>query len=161
VLVHSSSLIREGRTIGVRGILFDISQRRESEQALRQSGAIQQSLFRAVPVGLAILQDRVMRSVNQRLCDIVGYEPRIFVNQKSEMLYESVEYYERAGRELYGELQKRGEAYLEARLRRRDGSLVDVSLYGALVEPEDPGAGLPSPSRISPSAKGGTGPSRQ
>lgn len=141
VLVHSRPLVREGVTVGLRGIVFDISERKQSELALRQREAILQSLFRAVPVGLAILQDRIMRSVNQRLCDIVGYDAKDLLNQKAAMIYESVEQFERAGRELYGELQKRGEAYLETRFRRRDGSLCDVSLYGALLEPEDPGAG--------------------
>jgi PAS domain S-box-containing protein len=38
ILLHSSPILRDGRSVGLRGIIFDITERKQAEDALRKAG---------------------------------------------------------------------------------------------------------------------------
>jgi PAS domain S-box-containing protein len=113
----------------------------EANQALARSQAELESLLRAVPAGIALVADRVMRQVNQRFCDMTGYSREELIGRTSRVLFLTDEDYQRIGEEGYAKLHAEGTGTVEARLRRKDGRVIDVLIRGALLDPSDPAAG--------------------
>jgi PAS domain S-box-containing protein len=119
-----------------------VAQERErAGEALRQSEAALRSVFKAAPIGICIMKDRVFQSANDRWYEIVGHTEAELLGQTPRQVYASEEEYQRVGRELYADLPKRGLISVETRLRRGDGALRDVILTAAPLNPHDPSAG--------------------
>jgi PAS domain S-box-containing protein len=72
----SSSLIRDsaGKPIGFRGISRDITERKQMEEALRESENKFRSLVENSIVGVYLIQDGIFKYVNSRVGDIHGYK---------------------------------------------------------------------------------------
>jgi len=119
----------------------DITERQRAQEALRQSEATLRSVFRAAPVGICILKDRVFESVNRYWCEALGYPEGSLTGKGTRMLYESDEEWERVGRELYADLHVRGLGSAETKLRCRDGSFREVVVTAAPIRQGDPSAG--------------------
>ncbi len=119
----------------------DITERKQAEEGLRQSEATLRSLFRAAPVGLTTSHERVIDLVNESFCAITGRSPGDLIGHSARQFYETDQEYERAGRELFGRLWETGLNHTETRFVRPDGSVRDVSLFAAPLEPTDPRAG--------------------
>ncbi len=97
-----------GEITGFRGVDRDITDRRQAEDALRQSEATISSVLRTAPVGICIMHNRVYKSANRYWCEVFGYPEEDLIGRTTRMLYESDEEYERVGRELYPHLQEKG-----------------------------------------------------
>lgn len=122
---------------GVSVTILDISQRKRAEEALKQSEAEFKSLFEATPAGAVMLVDRVFKRVSSKLTRMLGYTEEEMVNHSARMIYDSDEEFERAGSELYGSMEHDGLGKTEARIRRKDGSMIDVQLYVSPLDPMD------------------------
>ncbi|KAB2936234.1 MAG: PAS domain S-box protein [Candidatus Contendobacter sp.] len=139
--IHGRPLSERGETVGIAGVMMDITERKRAEEALKHSEATLRSLFSAVPVGLVTLQDRVLRSVNERFCEIVGHSRAELVGHGSRQFYETDEEYQRVGHAVYDPLWDAGFSHVETRFRRADGTWRDVSLHTAPLQPDDRTAG--------------------
>jgi PAS domain S-box-containing protein len=51
----------------------DITERQKVEKAARLSENLLSSIFRAVPTGIGVTNNRILSMVNERLCEMVGY----------------------------------------------------------------------------------------
>lgn len=122
-------------------IIRDITERKKTEEALRQSESTIRSVFRAAPVGICIMKSRAYKSANKYWCEEFGYPEETLLGKTTRMLYESDAEYNRVGQELYTNLQERGQASVETRLRRSDGSVRDVIVTAAPIQPDDLSAG--------------------
>jgi PAS domain S-box-containing protein len=118
----------------------DITARKRSEAALQQSEARLRSVFRAAPVGICIMKDRVFQAANDSWYKIIGYTEAELIGQTPRHLYESEEEYQRVGRELHTDLPKRGTVSVGTRLRRGDGAFRDVILTAAALNAHDSSA---------------------
>ncbi|MDG4595313.1 MAG: PAS domain S-box protein [Candidatus Contendobacter sp.] len=140
--IHSRPLSERGGTATITGVLMDITERKRAEEALKQGEATLRSLFSAAPVGLAVIQERVLRSVNERFCEIVGYSSAELIGRDTRWLYESDEEYQRVGHALYDTLWQQGASHCETRYRRSDGSPREVSLHAAPLQLQDRAMGV-------------------
>ena len=131
-----------GRVIGGLVIFHDVTDDRRAEDALHKSEATLQSLYRAVPVGLAIMKGRVILAANDRLCEMFGYDPGELIGQSTRGLYLNDMEYRRAGQALYGDAGERGTTFAESRMVRKDGSIREVILSTAPIDPDDRAAGV-------------------
>jgi len=102
----------------------------EAESRLR-------SVFRAAPVGIGLVCNRVLVEVNDRLCEMVGYRPDELLGRNSLMLYPGREEWEFVGREKYRQIAERGTGVVETRWRRKDGEVIDVLLSSTPLDPAD------------------------
>ncbi len=120
----------------------DITERVQAERALQESEAVLRSILDATPAGVGMLINRRFIKVNNSLCKITGYSEEELLNQFTKILYPNDEEYERIGKYLYGEMERKGLGEMEARLRRKDGSEIDVLLCLTPFDPHDLSAGV-------------------
>jgi PAS domain S-box-containing protein len=104
VLAHSIPLIRGGRTIGVRGVLFDISQRRQSEQALRDSEERYRLLFENASDAIVILDGDRAVDCNPAALRMYGCTREDIIHQHPSRFSASVQPDGRDAREKSGEM---------------------------------------------------------
>ena len=115
----------------------DVTERKRIEEALKQSEATLRGLFDAVPVGLIIVRNYLLVSVNQRFCEIVGHPQHELPNRNARRFYETEAEYLRVRDHLYGSLRQPDFGCIETRFLRPDGSFRDVSLCAAPLQSAD------------------------
>lgn len=132
----------DGSFQGSVAIHMDVTEMRMADAALRERQMKLDSLFKAAPVGLGFVKDRVYLEVNRRTEEMTGYAAAELVGQSTRLLYESDEEYERVGREKYGELDRKGIGTTTTRWKRKDGTLLPIQLTSAALVPGDRGKGV-------------------
>lgn len=140
-VLYSAATFDSGGERCVVSMVVDISERKSIEKKLHQSEAKLRSLFQTVPIGLAILKDRVFQTVNERLAEITGYSTDMLLFKSSRCLYFNDEDYQNVGKTIYGNPDSSGRNYVETSFRHRDGSARYVSMFAAPLDPEAPSEG--------------------
>ena len=100
------------------------------------------SIFAAVPAGIGLVQDRIIREVNHFSCDMLGYRPEELIGQDARILDPSIEEYERVGKTKYESISKHGKGSIETQLVRKDGKMLDILLSFVPLDPSDLSAGV-------------------
>ncbi len=124
----------DGVTEGVVIVIHDITDIQVARQEVLNREEQLRSLFVASPVGIGITKDRVILSINDRVCDISGYSEEELVGQNARMLYLSDEDYQYVGNEKYRQIELCGVGTVETRWRRKDGRIIDVLLSSAPMD---------------------------
>jgi len=119
-----------------------IEERRQAEEALRESEAKMRSIFRAAPVGIGVVSGQVLLDVNDRFCEITGYSRHELVGENARMVYPSAEDYEYVGREKYRQIREQGTGAVETRFKRKDGAIIEVLLSSTPLDPNELSAGF-------------------
>ena len=96
------------------------------------------SIFRAAPIGIGLVRDRVMLEVSEGFCALTGLSRGEMLGNTSERFYVDHEEYLRAGADAHAQLEATGSAEIETRWLSADGRRLDVFLNAALVDPKKP-----------------------
>ena len=136
-IFDESGVLTEYQSVG-----RDVTEQKRAEDALRESEASLASIFRAAPVGIGLVADRVLIRVNDRICEMTGYLPEELVGKNSRILYPSDEEYEYVGSVKYALIQERGTGTVETRWMRKDGIIRDILLSSTPLDPATIGAGV-------------------
>ncbi|MDO8835563.1 MAG: PAS domain S-box protein [Vicinamibacterales bacterium] len=124
------------------GIAHDITDRKRAEEALRRGEEELRSIFSAAPTGIAVVVGRVIQSANDRLYELTGYGHDELIGKDTRALYETGTEFERVGRDTVRQIAHAGKGSLETRWVRKDGTVLDVLLSWAQIDPQDPGRGV-------------------
>ena len=128
---------------GSVALLFrEVTERVRMQHALSVSEKRLSSIFRAVPVGIALSINRIIREANDHMFDITGFTRDELLGKATRDLYPADEEYDRVGRALSREEAREGRASVETRWVRKDGSLIDVLVGTAPLVSGDPSAGV-------------------
>jgi PAS domain S-box-containing protein len=141
-IVHAevaTRMLSKGKFIG---IARDLTERAHTEQSLQERDAQLASIFRAAPVGIGMVVNRVIREVNESLCQMTGYSREELIGRSARMLYPSDEDFEFVGREKYRQIGDRGTGVVETRWKRKDGSIRHIILSSTPLHPEDLSRGV-------------------
>jgi two-component system cell cycle sensor histidine kinase/response regulator CckA len=124
---------QEGRIIGLVGIGRDITAHKHAEEEVQRERAFFDQLVETAPEGIAIAdtQGRVLR-VNAEFVRMFGYGVDEVVGQYLDDLVAPPARWEEAEALTRSTIQG-GKNLLETVRRRKDGTLVDVSLIGASI----------------------------
>ena len=120
----------------------EIKRYERTEEALRTNEHYLVSIFRAAPTGIGVVSNRVMLTVNDRICAMSGYSREELIGQSARMLYPDAAEYDRVGLEKYDQLREHHTGTVEARWQRKDGQCIDVLLSSTPLDPQNFAAGL-------------------
>jgi diguanylate cyclase (GGDEF)-like protein/PAS domain S-box-containing protein len=122
---------------GTIWIAEDVSERRLTQESLRQLVREQQQLLDHATVGIALLRNRCLVRTNPRMEGIFGYAPGEMNGQSTRIVFPSDEAFERMGRALYSAPIGAAPFQGDMQLRRKDGSHFWARLLGTPLDPLD------------------------
>jgi two-component system cell cycle sensor histidine kinase/response regulator CckA len=131
-----------GKFTYVSGVFFDITERRQAEEDLRNREAKLSSILRAAPTGIGVVAERVLVEVNDRILEMTGYSAEELVGQSARMLYPTQEDYDFVGREKFRQIKEEGTGTVETRWRRKDGSIMEILLSSTPIVAGDLASGI-------------------
>jgi diguanylate cyclase (GGDEF)-like protein/PAS domain S-box-containing protein len=125
--------------------LDDFDTRYHQEQAqysLSQNGTHLRAVLDGAPAGIGIVINRAFIEVNQRFCDMIGYEAAELIGESSRMVYSSDEEHARVGEVKYKQISEHGHGQVETRMRRKDGGIIEVLLSSTALDRNDLSKGV-------------------
>lgn len=88
----------------------------------------------ALRLGIVRARGRIMTSVNACFSEMLGYAPEELVGQSTAMLYAGEQDFREIGEKLDAGLRRFGAASCQSRFRRKDGSLIEVTITSTCAE---------------------------
>ena len=133
VSILGAPIIHNGKQMGDYAIYRDITQRKKSEEDLRVQTAYLERLFNSAPEAIVWHdnEDRVI-SVNDEFTRVFGYTREEAIGKPINDLVATPELLSHA-RELSHKVGHGQRVESEAKRRRKDGTLIDVSILGAPI----------------------------
>jgi two-component system, cell cycle sensor histidine kinase and response regulator CckA len=129
ILSISPSIVESNDGIvHVMALVQDVTERRKSEEALREQGNKMSSIFRAAPVGIGMVVNRVLLEVNDMLCSMTGYSSEELLGQNARMLYPTQEDFDYVGKEKYRQIGQNNIGTVETRWKKKDGTVIHIIL---------------------------------
>ena len=113
-----------------------------ANEKLWQSERETKSIFRAAPIGIGVVVNRVFREVNECFCKITGYSRDELIGQNARIIYPTDEDYEYVGTQKYEEIKKTGIGSVDTRFKRKDGKIINVLLSSTPLNTADLSAGV-------------------
>jgi len=140
---HSSPMIGDDGVYYGRVWYFrDVTDQKKNEEAILKSEAEFRGLFEATPTGAVMLLDRKFKRVSSRFRDITGYTSEELIGANTRIVYPSDEVYDYVGRTLYATMNDVGLGRCETKVRRKDGTDIDVIIYANPIDRNDPSKGV-------------------
>lgn len=124
------------------GLLHDQEEHLRITRELHLREATLASIFRAAPVGIGMVVERVFNFVNERLCAMLGYSESEFRGRSARMLYETDQEFERVGTVKYDQIAVQGVGSVVTRFRTKAGDILDVLLSSCPIDPGDRSKGV-------------------
>ncbi len=83
VILHINPIIENKQAIGVRGVMIDITDRKEAEEELKQSLQTTETIVENLPFGIIIVgKDKIIRKVNKSARKLIGKESTEIIGEK-------------------------------------------------------------------------------
>jgi PAS domain S-box-containing protein len=99
------------------------------------------SIFRAAPVGIGLVSNRVIKWTNQRISDLLGYSAEELKEQSSRILYASEEEFNRVGEIKYAQIREKGIGTVETVWKCKDGTIKQILLSSTYIDSAIPEKG--------------------
>lgn len=119
---------RKGRFRQTHCLMLDITEKKETEQALENRENLLKSIFRAAPAGIGLVRKRIFVMVNDKICSMTGYSEKELIGKSARILYPNKQEFERVGKDKYGQIKQNGIGAIETRWKRKDGKIIHVLL---------------------------------
>src|SRR3989339_888159 len=143
-IADSAAPIKDGNGVvtGVVLVFRDVTDEYRTKEAVYRREQYLSSIFSAAPIGIGVVVDRILKQANPRLCEITGYVEAELLGQSSRMLYPSDEDYAWVGKEKYEQIRQKGNGTVETRIKRKDGTVIDVLLSSTPIDRTDLSQGV-------------------
>ena len=123
----------------------EITEHKRVEELFWESKEILNNILSASPIGIGIVKDRKLSWTNERMLEMMGFksddDPHDYVGKSAEVIYASKDEYERVGRIFYNELKESELVEVDAKLKRRDGSIFDGHIKMSFLDHSNPAKG--------------------
>ncbi|MCK5311872.1 MAG: GAF domain-containing protein [Desulfobacteraceae bacterium] len=114
-------------------------ERKENDDTLKEQGEVLEKILESSPVGIALVENRTFKWVNNEIVKIYGYKSKKdFENKSVEMIYPSKEDYKKAGEIIKSECSKNGKADFEYNHVRKDKTIFPAHIILNSADRKDP-----------------------
>ena len=134
---NSKPIYRGKEVVAIQGILSDISHHKQAQSALQRSEDTLKSIFLAAPIGIGLTSQRILQEVNQRICEMLGYDRDELVGKSARVLYPDQQEFEWVGEAKYAQIHEHGTGTVETRWQCKDGSIINVLLSSTALNPDE------------------------
>jgi two-component system sensor kinase FixL len=93
------------------------------------------------PIGICFARNRILEWTNETLCRMLGYEKNFLLGKPALVLYKDAQEYQRVGRELKRKVGKNDNPCVDARMVRKDGSILYCHIASCDIDPTDTAKG--------------------
>lgn len=122
---------------GTVWVVLDINRRKKLEAALRSKTAEQDAILQSTQIGITLSVDRHHQWVNRTFAEMMGFSDKELLGVSSRIHFPDEASWRKVGAEAYPVLA-RGESYAtECQMRRKDGGLIWIQLFGTAVDVRD------------------------
>lgn len=121
--------------------LNDISERKKTEDVLRESEDTLKTILSASPVGIGLVRDRRLDWANTAMYRMLGYEEGSLVGKSARILYPDSDECERVRSELHEQTARMGMGQVETRWVKKGGKVIECYLQVKLLDPSSPQKG--------------------
>lgn len=122
--------------------LNNLEREHRTLESLQESEEKLHSIFRVAPTGIGMVINRSLIEANDRFCEMTGYTREELIGLEASGIYASPDAFEFVGREKYRQIAEGGSGSVETRLKRKDGTIIDVLMSSTPIDPEDFGRGV-------------------
>jgi len=142
IIIHSKVIVHRGKSFGLRGIIFDITEKMKAEEKIIESERTLRTILAAAPVGIKLVQNRRILWCNNSMIKMTGYNFDELKNKNLKFLYHREEDYDKIGQVLYGKWDDEEYREVETLWIRKNGELMDCHLRISPVDRNDFGKGM-------------------
>ena len=136
-IAYSIPIVKEGRTVGLRGIFLDISERKRTELALKESENKFRVLAEKSLVGVYIVQDWKFKYVNPRFAEMFGYGVEEMISKMGPRDIAPAGELEKIEDEIQNKFAgENGSLYYEIVGITKKGDLVNIQVFGSMTNYE-------------------------
>jgi len=135
IIIHSSAIMHNNKPIGLRGIIFDISERKEAEKRIMESEETLRSILTAAPVGIKLVKDRQIIWCNNSMIEMTGYSLEELTNKNLGFLYPNEEEYNKVGHVLYDKWSNEEYREIETIWKKNSGELINCHIRISPIDP--------------------------
>ena len=126
-----------------------------AEASLRRSNEIVNSVLSAAPIGIGLVENRIIKRVNDAMMRMFRFDSDAdYLGKSARIVYPSEEDFQKVGDFIYNYLKAGKEAWLDAMFRRKDGTTFWGHLKVSTLYPPDPMQRAHLPYRIFHGASG-------
>jgi PAS domain S-box-containing protein len=130
-----------GNVIGLVGVISDITERKQSEQALQKSESTLKAILAASPIGICLVRNRILEWTNPAMYRIWGYDVDSLLGQSTRILYSDTKEFERIGDEFFSAIEQHGFGKAETQWVTKKGERIDCYLQGCRLDHLDSSKG--------------------
>lgn len=118
---------------------IEASNCRGAEKSLKRSNEIVSSILSACPIGIGLVENRIIKRVNDAMRRIFRFESEAdYVGESAQILYPSDEDFQKIGEYIFSRFKAGKEAALDTRFKRKDGTTFLGHLMVNTLNPPDP-----------------------
>ena len=112
---------------------------RSAEESLKKSNEIVTSILSASPIGIGLVENRIIKRVNEAMMKMFRFESETdYLGKSARIIYPSDEDFQEVGSFIYSRFKAGREAGLDTTFIRRDGSTFYGHLKVNTMHPPDP-----------------------
>ncbi len=136
VEINSNIIDHSGKRI-IISVVRDISERKQAEEALRNSERKMSSIFRVAPTGIGVIKNRILIEVNPLICEMTGYTKEELTGKSARIFYPTRKEFDFVGQEKYRQISESGTGVVETRWQRKDGTIIEILLASTPIDVND------------------------
>ncbi|MFZ2472241.1 MAG: PAS domain S-box protein [Methanothrix sp.] len=131
-IAYSTPIVKEGKIVGLRGIFLDITERKRTELALKESENKFRVLAEESPVGVYIVQDWKFKYVNPRFAEMFGYDVEEMIYKMGPKDLATEDDLEKIASSIQNKIAgENGPLYYEIMGTTKNGDSVYIQVFGS------------------------------
>ncbi|NMC60586.1 MAG: PAS domain S-box protein [Candidatus Methanofastidiosa archaeon] len=142
MIIHSNVVMMDEKPIGIRGIIFDVTEKKKAEEQIKESERTLKTILAAAPAGIKLVINRQIVWCNNRILEITGYPFEELKDRDLRFLYDNDEDYNKVGKILYEKWTNESYREVETRWKQKNGNLIDCHIRSSPLDLNDYSKGM-------------------